>query len=61
MMAQARSSSAVPLDAAETNSPIHRAGAWWLYGGYVAFTGLLVTSLVGLMIWMFHTRWRVAE
>lgn len=52
---------AVPLDAADEQSPVHRAGAWWLYGGYVAFTSLLVTSLLGLMVWMFHTRWRVAE
>jgi ABC-type transport system involved in multi-copper enzyme maturation permease subunit len=52
---------AVPLDPADTNSNIHRLGAWWLFGGYALFTLALVTSLLGLMVWMFHTRWRVAE
>ena len=30
------------------------------FGGYVTFTVILNCILFGLMIWMFHSRWRVS-
>jgi ABC-type transport system involved in multi-copper enzyme maturation permease subunit len=30
------------------------------FGGYVSFTLLLVVVLFGMMVWMFHSRWRVS-
>ena len=52
---------AVPLDLNIADDTVNRSGRWVLYGGYMAFSTMLVCSLLGLMVWMFHTRWRVAE
>jgi ABC-type transport system involved in multi-copper enzyme maturation permease subunit len=35
-------------------------GDWRLVGGFFAFTILLDVALLGVMIWMFNRRWRVA-
>jgi ABC-type Na+ efflux pump permease subunit len=34
---------------------------WALYFGYLSFSSLLLFLLMGAMIWLFNTRWRVAE
>jgi len=52
---------AVPLEAELPEETAVRTGRWALYGGYIAFSSVLITSLLALMVWMFHTRWRVAE
>ncbi len=36
-------------------------GSWPMYTSYVGFTILFNTCLLGSMIWLFNTRWRVAE
>ena len=33
----------------------------WLLGGYAGFTLLLNGFLLATMIWLFRTRWRVAD
>ncbi|MCA9269388.1 MAG: ABC transporter permease subunit, partial [Planctomycetales bacterium] len=50
-----------PLDLDMADATMNRAGDWRLYGGYMAFTSLLVCGLLGAMVWMFNTRWRVSE
>jgi ABC-type transport system involved in multi-copper enzyme maturation permease subunit len=35
--------------------------SWSWMGGYVLFTTLLNALLLALMVWLFNTRWRVAE
>ena len=52
---------AVPLDFDMPGELVDPAGRWPLYGGYMAFSSLLVSLLLVSMIWMFHTRWRVAD
>ena len=34
---------------------------WSLFGCYVLFTSAVLTLLLGLMIWLFRTRWRVSQ
>ncbi len=36
-------------------------GSWPMYTSYIGFTILFNTCLLGSMIWLFNTRWRVAE
>jgi hypothetical protein len=38
-----------------------RIPSWRWIGGYVLFTTLLNALLLVLMVWLFNTRWRVAE
>jgi ABC-type transport system involved in multi-copper enzyme maturation permease subunit len=33
---------------------------WWLFTAYCLFTVSLVATLFGLMMWLFHSRWRVS-
>ncbi len=35
-------------------------GSWWPLAGYLSFTLLLGATLLGTMVWLFRTRWRVA-
>jgi hypothetical protein len=35
--------------------------SWRTLGGYVLFTVLLNAMLLVLMVWLFNTRWRVAD
>lgn len=49
-----------PLRAGEAGFLGYRVGDFHHFGGYVTFTILLNTILFGLMVWMFHSRWRVA-
>ena len=51
----------VPLTVESAGETLDNRGTWLIYGGYMAFSTLLVCTLQGLMVWMFHTRWRVAE
>ena len=50
----------VPLsfDTPEINDLV---GSWPLVASYLGFAGMLNAGLMGLMIWLFNTRWRVAE
>jgi ABC-type transport system involved in multi-copper enzyme maturation permease subunit len=34
---------------------------WWLFAAYVSFTLALNAALLGIMIWLFNTRWRVSQ
>ena len=34
---------------------------YWHFGGYVLFTVILNGVLLGVMVWMFNSRWRVAK
>jgi ABC-type transport system involved in multi-copper enzyme maturation permease subunit len=55
---------AVPADmdlSRETNSPNKPTGNWPLFISYVIFTLGLDGALFATMIWLFQTRWRVAE
>ena len=52
---------AVPLTVEAGGEILEHRGNWLIYFGYIAFSLLLVCTLLGLMVWMFHTRWRVAE
>ncbi len=52
---------AVPLELDNTGEDASRPGNWLLYTGYLAFTAAMNCALLALMIWMFHTRWRVAD
>jgi ABC-type transport system involved in multi-copper enzyme maturation permease subunit len=36
-------------------------GEYWHFGAYVLFTLLLNGVLLGVMVWMFNSRWRVAK
>jgi ABC-type transport system involved in multi-copper enzyme maturation permease subunit len=36
-------------------------GSWAHVASYFGFSGMLNAGLMGLMIWLFNTRWRVAE
>lgn len=51
---------AVPMKF-ETNDMPDRTGDWALYFSYLGFTSLLIVVLSMTMIWLFNTRWRVAE
>jgi ABC-type transport system involved in multi-copper enzyme maturation permease subunit len=51
---------AVPMKF-ETNDMPDRTGDWPLYFSYLGFTTLLIVVLSVTMIWLFNTRWRVAE
>ena len=51
----------IPLHVESAGETINQGDTWLLYFGYMGFSTLLVCTLLGLMIWMFHTRWRVAE
>jgi ABC-type transport system involved in multi-copper enzyme maturation permease subunit len=50
----------VPLsfDTPEINDLV---GSWPHVASYFGFSGMLNAGLMGLMIWLFNTRWRVAE
>ncbi len=52
---------AVPLHFGNPNQMPDHAGDWTLYFSYLGFTGVLVVALLSTMIWLFNTRWRVAE
>ncbi len=53
---------AVPLDLGMTdnNSVPRNPGDWRVFLGYVAFSLLMDAGLIGTMMWLFNTRWRVA-
>ncbi|MEM8678431.1 MAG: ABC transporter permease subunit [Planctomycetota bacterium] len=55
----------IPLDVSEIDSRAMReeyaAKSWTIYFGHVAWTAMLVTSLMVLIIWLFTTRWRVSQ
>ena len=34
---------------------------WMLLAGFLSFYGLLICSLLGSMVWLFDTRWRLSE
>jgi ABC-type transport system involved in multi-copper enzyme maturation permease subunit len=54
---------AVPLDvrlATDTTASIAATGNWPLFLAYVGFNLVLNALLLGIMIWLFNTRWRVA-
>ena len=54
---------AVPLDvrlATDTASNAAAIGNWPLFLTYVTFNAALNLALLGIMIWLFNTRWRVA-
>lgn len=50
----------LPLDMGVNESEA-RVANWPLFLGYLAFTILLVGSLIALMLWLFKTRWRVTD
>jgi ABC-type transport system involved in multi-copper enzyme maturation permease subunit len=55
---------ALPLDtgsAADPQAAQQAAGNWPLFWSYVIFSLLLDGALLGTMIWLFNTRWRVAR
>jgi ABC-type transport system involved in multi-copper enzyme maturation permease subunit len=52
-----------PLDvdtAVRTAQQEEPTGSWIFVGAYFVFNAALVTCLLGLMIWLFNTRWRVS-
>lgn len=54
---------AVPLDvrlATDTSASVAATGNWPLFLAYVGFNLALNALLLGIMIWLFNTRWRVA-
>jgi ABC-type transport system involved in multi-copper enzyme maturation permease subunit len=51
---------AVPLKF-DTNDMPDREADWPLYFSYLGFTSALLVGLLLTMIWLFNTRWRVAE
>jgi ABC-type transport system involved in multi-copper enzyme maturation permease subunit len=52
----------VPLDLGLTDNNNQNVdpGDWRMFLGYVAFTLLFNAGLIGTMMWLFNTRWRVA-
>jgi hypothetical protein len=52
----------VPLDLGitENNNVRPDPGDWRMFLGYVGFSLLLDLGLIGTMMWLFNTRWRVA-
>ncbi len=50
----------IPLPSHERGLAPH-VGRWGPFGGYALFTTALSLLLLGLMIRLFHTRWRVAD
>lgn len=46
---------------AEPLTPEQQAGDWPLYYTFVGYSLLLNASLLGVMVWLFNTRWRVAN
>ena len=36
-------------------------GQWSIFGGYMAFSLIMTGMLLATMVWMFNSRWRVAE
>ena len=56
---------AVPLEmdlaSDEDEDVAQESDSWAPFGGYVLFTALLNALLLVLMIWLFRTRWRVAD
>ena len=48
-----------PFDGDTTDT--NRVGDWTRVAGYALFTGLLNLSLLGLMVWLFNSRWRVSQ
>ncbi|MDP6442236.1 MAG: ABC transporter permease subunit [Pirellulaceae bacterium] len=51
----------VPLDVDFTLDDTEKdPGSWMLFAGYTAFTALLNSALLLIMIWLFNTRWRVS-
>jgi hypothetical protein len=51
----------VPMRFGNQNEMPPRAGDGLLYISYVGFSTALLFVLLGMMIWLFNTRWRVAE
>src|SRR5262249_40191537 len=52
---------AVPMHFANPSEMSNRAGDGLLYLSYIGFSAGLLIVLLGMMIWLFNTRWRVAE
>jgi ABC-type transport system involved in multi-copper enzyme maturation permease subunit len=51
----------VPMRFGNPSEMPHRAGDALLYVSYVGFSAGLLIVLMGLIIWLFNTRWRVAQ
>ncbi len=52
---------AIPLDLpSDGNNAQPETGDWRIFFAYVAFSLVLNTGLIGTMMWLFNTRWRVA-
>ena len=51
---------AVPMKFDMQDMP-DRAADWPLYISYLGFSGVLIAGLLAAMVWLFETRWRVAE
>ena len=52
---------AIPLHFGNPNQMPDHVGDWAVYFSYLGFTSLMIGVLLGTMIWLFNTRWRVAE
>jgi ABC-type transport system involved in multi-copper enzyme maturation permease subunit len=52
---------AVPLHFHDPNNMPDNVGDWMMFVSYVGFTGVLVATLLGTLVWLFNARWRVAE
>jgi hypothetical protein len=50
----------IPLNF-QSPTPAARIDSWNMFFSYVAFTSALDLILLGAIIWLFNTRWRVAE
>jgi hypothetical protein len=51
----------VPLRFGNPNQMPDHPGDWALYFSYLGFSSVLLAVLLVTMIWLFNTRWRVAE
>ena len=52
---------AVPMHFGNPNEVPDHAANWLLYFSYLGFSGALLGLMLIAMIWLFNTRWRVAE
>ncbi len=51
-----------PLDMSYLQEgPSNPDASWWMVFGFVGFTLLFETTLTGIMVWLFSSRWRVTD
>lgn len=50
----------IPVES-QQDDRLTREGDWPRFFGYVALSGALNVILFGMMVWLFHARWRVAD